>query len=122
MNLLLSDNAIVVEGGNINFVCKVTNDPDAIEDVTIRWFSDIDHRLMNNDDRITIIDTMETHPSRTVMSTLTIYPVIHQDAGQYRCVALNHPELMVSDTTQLTVECKLTSSLCKTYSKTGQVS
>ena len=122
MSLSLSDNAIVVEGGNINFVCKVTNDPDAIEDVTIRWFSDIDHRLMNNDDRITINNTMETHPSRTVMSTLTIDPVIHQDAGQYRCVALNHPELMVSDTTQLTVECKLTSSLCKTYSKTGQVS
>ena len=108
---LLPNDATVVEGESVSFVCEVTNDPDAIEDVTIRWFSDIDHRLINDDDRITISNTAETHLSRTVMSTLTIDPVIHQDAGQYRCVALNHPELMVSDTTQLTVECKLISSL-----------
>ena len=99
----------MVERKNISFVCKVTNDPDAIENVTIRWFDYTNHIL--SDDRITISDTTETHPSRTVMSILTIDPVIHQDAGQYRCVALNHPELMVRDTTQLTVECKLTSSL-----------
>ena len=110
-NLSLSDDATVVEGHSVSFVCEVTNDPDAIEDVIIRWFNDNNHRLGDQDDHITIIDTMETHPSRTIMSTLTIDPVIHQDAGQYRCVALNHPELMVSDTTQLTVECKLTSSL-----------
>ena len=92
-------------------MCEVTNDPDAIEDVTIRWFADSDHRLSDHDDRITISNTMETYPSRTVMSTLTIDPVIHQDTGQYRSIALSHPELMVSDTTQLTVQCKLTSSL-----------
>ena len=108
---MLPNDATVVEEGSVSFVCEVTNDPDAIEDVTIRWFGDINHRMMNNNDRITIINAMETHPNRTVMSTLTIDPVIHQDAGQYRCVALNHPELMVSDTTQLTVKCKLTSLL-----------
>ena len=107
----LSENATVVEGENVSLVCEVTNDPDAIEDVTIRWFDNNNHRLRDQDDRITISNTTETHPSRTVMSTLTIDPVIHQDAGQYRCVALNHPELMVNDTTQLTVECKLTCSL-----------
>ena len=104
----LSDNATVVEGENISFVCEVTNDPDAIEDVTIRWFGTNDHRLS---DRITINNTMETHPNRTVMSTLTIDPVLREDTGEYRCVALNHPELMVSDTTHLTVQCKLISSL-----------
>ena len=104
-------NATVVEGENISFVCEITNDPDAIEDITLSWFSNNGHKLSDKDDRITISNTMETHPNRTVMSTLTIDPVIHQDAGQYRCVALNHPELMVSDTTQLTVQCKLTSSL-----------
>ena len=108
---MLPNDATIVEGESISFVCEVTNDPDAIEDVTIRWFDYVSHRLRDQDDRITISNTTETHPSRTVMSTLTIDPVIHQDAGQYRCVALNHPELMVSDTTQLTVECKLTSSL-----------
>ena len=92
-------------------MCEVTNDPDAIENVTVRWYDDSDHRLSDHDDRITISNTMETYPNRTVMSTLTIDPVIHQDASQYRCIALNHPELMVSDTTQLTVQCKLTSSL-----------
>ena len=107
----MPNDATVVEGESVSFVCEVTNDPDAIEDVTIRWFSDNNHRLRDQDDRITISNTMETHPNRTVMSTLTIDPVIHQDAGQYRCVALNHPELMVEDTTQLTVECKLTNSL-----------
>ena len=101
----------MVEGENISFVYEVTNDPDAIENITIRWFNHNSHRIEDQEDRITISNTMETHPSRTVMSTLTIDPVIHQDAGQYRCVALNHPELMVSDTTQLTVQCKLTSSL-----------
>ena len=111
MIVSLSDNASVVEGESVRFVCEVTNDPDATEDVTIRWFNDNSHRIRDRDDRITISNTMETHPNRTVMSTLTIDPVIHQDAGQYRCVALNHPELMVSDTTQLTVQCKLTSSL-----------
>ena len=107
----MSDNATVVEGESVSLMCEVTNDPDAIEDVTIRWFDNNDYRLRDQDDRITISNTAETHLSRTVMSTLTIDPVIHQDAGQYRCVALNHPELMVNDTTQLTVECKLTSSL-----------
>ena len=108
---MLPNDATIVEGESISFVCEVTNDPYAIEDVTIIWFDYTSHRLRDQDDRITISNTTETHPSRTVMSTLTIDPVIHQDAGQYRCVALNHPELMVSDTTQLTVECKLTSSL-----------
>ena len=111
MIVSLSDNATVVEGESVSFVCEITNDPDAIENVTMRWFNDYSHRITDHDDRITISNTMETHPSRTVMSTLTIDPVIHQDAGQYRCVALNHPELMVSDTTQLTVQCKLTNSL-----------
>ena len=101
----MSDNAVIVEGESVSFVYEITNDPDAIEDVIIRWFDYNDHRLSDQDDRITISNTMETHPNRTVMSILTIDPVIHQDAGQYRCVALNHPELMVSDTTQLTVEC-----------------
>ena len=111
MIVSLSDSTTVVEGESVSFVCEATNDPDAIENVTIRWFDNNDHRLTNGDDRITIINTMETDPSRTVISTLTIDPVIHQDAGEYRCVALNHLILMVSDTTELTVRCKLTSSL-----------
>ena len=112
---MLPDDATVVEGENISFVCEVANDPNATEYVTIRWFNDNGHGLSHDSiattDRITISNTMETRPNRTIMSTLTIDPVIHQDAGQYMCVALNRPELMVSDTTQLTVECKLTSSL-----------
>ena len=112
---MLPDDNTVVEGENISFVCEVANDPNSTEYVTIRWFNDNGHRLSNDSiattDRITISNTMETYPNRTIMSTLTIDPVIHQDAGQYMCVALNRPELMVSDTTQLTVECKLTSSL-----------
>ena len=112
---MLTDDATVVEGESVSFVWEVTNDPDAIENVTIRWFDNSDHILRDQDDRITISNSMETHPNRTVMSTLTIDPVIHQDAGQYRCVALNHPELMVSDITQLTVECKLTSFTQCTY-------
>ena len=108
---MLPDDTTVIEGENISFVCEVTNDPDAIEDVTIRWYDDNDHRLRDQVDRITISNTTETHPNRTVMSTLTIDSVIHQDAGQYRCDARNYPELMVSDTTQLTVQCKLPSSL-----------
>ena len=107
---LLPDSATVVERESVSFVCQVINDPNAKENVTIRWYNN-GRRLSDQDDRVTISNTMETHPNRTVMSTLTIDPVIHQDTGQYRCVALNHPELMVSDTTQLTVECKLTSSL-----------
>ena len=109
---MLPSDPTVVEGESVSFVCEVTNDPDALENVTIRWFGNNNHRLGDQDnDRITISNTTETHPNRTVMSTLTIDPVTHQDAGQYRCVALNHPKLMVSDTTQMTVECKLTSSL-----------
>ena len=107
----MSDNATVVEGESVSLMCEVTNDPGAIEYVAIRWFDNHYHRLRDQDDRITISNITKTRPSRIITSTLTIDPVIHQDAGQYRCVALNHPELMVSDTTQLTVECKLTSSL-----------
>ena len=107
----MSNDTTVVEGKNFSFVCKVNNDPDAIEDITMRWFANNDRKLSNHEDRITINNTAESVPNRTVMSTLTIDPVIHQDAGQYRCIALNHPELMVSDTTQLTVQCKLSSSL-----------
>ena len=105
----LSDSVTVVEGESVRFVCESNNDIDATIDVTIRWFY-VNQRLMNND-RITIININETVPNRTVMSILTIDPVIHQDAGQFRCVAINHNSLTVSDTTQLTVQCKLTSSL-----------
>ena len=111
MIVSLSNDTTVVEGEIFSFVCKVTNDPDAIEDIIMGWFANNDHKLSNHEDRITINDATESVANRTVISTLTIDPVIHQDAGQYRCVALNHPELMVSDTTQLTVQCKLTSSL-----------
>ena len=123
MIVSLSNSVTVVEGENISFVCEANNDLNATIDVTIRWFDNNDSRLLMNgsrltndsrlinNDRATIINTNETGPSRTVMSTLTIDPVIHQDAGQYRCEALNHPVLKVSDTTQLTVQCKLTSSL-----------
>ena len=104
------DSVTVVEGENITFVCEANNDLDATIDVTIRWFYVNQSRLMNND-RVKIINTNENGTNRTVMSTLTIDPVIHQDAGQYRCVAVNHDLLTASDTTQLTVECKLTSSL-----------
>ena len=111
MIVLLSDNAIVVEGESVSFVCEANNNLDAIINVTIRWFGNVGQRLSDDDDRVIITDTMETGPSRTVMSTLTIDPVIHQDDGQYRCEALNHHDLRISRTTQLTVECKLTSSL-----------
>ena len=107
----LSDNDTVVEGESVNFMCEATNDPDAIESITIRWFDNNGHRLTIDNSSITISNTMETIPNRMLISTLTINPVIHQDAGLYSCVALNHPVLMVSDTTQLTVKCKLTSSL-----------
>ena len=111
MIVSLSDSTTVVEGESVSFVCEATNDPDAIEDVIIKWFDNNDHRLTNGNDSITINNTMETGPSRTVISTLTIDPVIHQGAGEYRCVAQNHHELVVSKITQLTVKCKLTSSL-----------
>ena len=110
MIVSLSDSVTVVEGENVRFVCEATNDLNATIDVTMRWFYVNQSRLMNNN-RVTIINTNENGPSRTVISTLTIDPVIHQDAGQFRCVALNHDLLTVSDTTQLTVQCKLTSSL-----------
>ena len=111
----MSNSTTVVEGENVSFVCAANNDLNATIDVTIRWFDDSGGRLndseLTNNDRITISNTNETGPNRTVMSTLIIDPVIHQDAGQYRCEAFNHPVLTVSDTTQLTVQCKLTSSL-----------
>ena len=108
----MSDSITVVEGVSINFVCEATNDLDAIIDVTIIWFDDnyYSQNLLDSD-RVTITTTTETGPNRTVMSTLTIDPVIHQDAGQYRCQVLNHVLLRVDETTQLTVQCKLTSSL-----------
>ena len=108
----LSNSTTVVEGDSVSFVCNATNDLDATINVTIIWFDDRDHsQNLLNSDNVTITNTIETRPSRTVMSTLTIDPVIHQDAGQYRCQASNHPVLRVSKTTQLTVQCKLTSSL-----------
>ena len=112
MIVSLSDSMTVVEGENVSFVCEATNDFDAVIDVTIIWFDDNDHsRDLLDSDRVTITNTTETGLSRTVMSALTIDPVIHQDAGQYRCQALNHVLVRVSETTQLTVQCKLTSSL-----------
>ena len=108
----MSDSITVVEGDSVSFVCEATNDLNAIIDVTIIWFDDNDYSQdLLNSDRVNITNTMETGPNRTVMSTLTIGPVIHQDAGQYRCQALNHVLLRVNDTTQLTVQCELTSSL-----------
>ena len=97
----LSDNTVVFEGDRVSFMCEVTNDPDAIEDVTFRWFDNNEDKLSNQDDRININDTVETHPSRTVVGTLTIDPVLLHDACQYRCSALNHAEQIVHNTTQL---------------------
>ena len=110
MIVSLSDDVTVVEGESVSFVYAANNHLNATIDVSIRWFY-VNHSKVMNNDRVTISNTMESGPSRTVMSTLIIDPVIHQDAGQYTCEAINHPVLTVSDTTQLTVQCKLTSSL-----------
>ena len=111
MIVFLSNDTTVVEGESVSFVCEANNDFNATINVAIRWFGNNGQRLSHGNNRVTITNTVETGPSRTVMSTLTIDPVIHQDDGQYRCEALNHPDLRISRTTQLTVECKLTSSL-----------
>ena len=113
MIVSLSDDVTVVEGESVSFVCEANNHVNATIDVTIRWFDINDHRIqdLSDNDRVNISNTNETGSNRTIMSTLTIDPVIHQDAGQYRCEAFNHPILTVSDTTQLIVQCKLTSSL-----------
>jgi len=71
-------------------VCKASNDPSAIEDVTFKWFDINNHNIINSN-CITMSNTMETGSNRIIISTLTINPVIHQDAGDYLCVALNHP-------------------------------
>ena len=110
MIVFLSNDTTVVEGESVSFVCEANNDRNATINVTIRWFGNNGQGLSHGNDRVTITNTMETGPNGTVMSILTIDPVIHQDAGQYRCEALNHPDLTVSRTTELTVECKLTSS------------
>ena len=113
MIVSLSDTITIVEGEieSVSFVCEADNDLNATINIAIRWFDDNNHRLSNGDDRITISTTMETGPNRTVMSTLTIDPVIHQDAGQYTCEALNYHGLTDSNITMLIVECKLTISL-----------
>ena len=112
MIVSLSDSSTIIEGDNVSFVCEADNDLDATINVTIRWFDNNNHRIRNgDDDRVTISTTMETGPNRTVMSTLTIDQVVHQDAGQYRCEALNYHDLTDSSVTRLIVECKLTSSL-----------
>ena len=114
MIVSLSDTITIVEGEieRVSFVCEADNDPNATINVTIRWFGNSGHRIRNDDDdRITISTTMETGPNRTVMSTLIIDQVMHQDAGQYRCEALNYHGLTDSNVTRLIVECKLTISL-----------
>ena len=111
MIVSLTDNDPLVEGESVSCVCEANNDLDATMNVTIRWFGNNGLRLSHGDDRVTISTAMETGSNRTVMSTLTIDPVIRQDADQYRCEALNHHDLRITRTTQLTVECKLTSSL-----------
>ena len=111
MIVSLSDITTVVEGESVSFVCEADNDLNATINVTIRWFDNNNHKLRNGDDRVTISNTMETGPNRTVMSTLTIDPVIHQDAGMYRCQALNYRDLTDSSVTRLMVECKLIISL-----------
>ena len=110
MIIFLSNDTTVVEGESVSFVCEANNDLDATINVRIRWFRNNGQRLSHGNDRVIITDTMETGPNRTVMSILTIDPVIHQDDGQYRCDAVNHPLLTDDSTTELTVECKLTSS------------
>ena len=115
----LSNNTVVFEEDRVSFMCEVTNDPDAIEDVTFVWSHNNEQilsnrgerRQRNRDDRININNTVETQPSRTVVGTLTINSVMLRDTGQYTCSALNHAEQMVNHTTQLTVRCKLTISL-----------
>ena len=104
----------IVEGESVSFVCEANNDLDAIEDIRIHWLNNNGHRIRHHDHRITISTTMETDLNRTVMSTLTIDPVIRQDDGRYRCEALNHHDLTVTRTTWLTVQCKLLAS-CSQY-------
>ena len=86
-------------------MCKANNDPDAIENIKIMWFDDNSHMLINHINRVSIISTMESGPARTIISTITIDPVIHQDAGQYSCVAMNHFVLSVRNSTHLLVKC-----------------
>ena len=101
----LSNNITIVEGEYASFMCKVNNDPESIENIKITWFNNNNHMLINHIDRVSISSTMESGPSRTIISTITIDPVLHQDAGQYSCVAMNHLLLSVSNSTHLSVKC-----------------
>jgi len=88
MIVFLSNDTTVFEEESVSFVCEANNDLNATINVAIRWFDNNGRRLSHGNDRVNITNTMETGPSRTVMSTLKIDPVIHQDDGQYRCQTL----------------------------------
>ena len=104
----MAHDVTVVEGSIATIVCDVTNDRDAVgtQNVSILWFGDDGSRVDEND-RISISNSSNDNYGLSFISTLTLDPVLHQDAGQYTCQAKNHVELRDSEVTELIVECEL---------------
>ena len=105
----LTGDVTAAEGSSVNFVCDVTNDPEAVgtHNVTILWFG-VDYSRINNGDRYSTESSSRDDYMESFISTLTIDPVLRPDLGTYKCQAFNNIKLTDNENIDLTVECELT--------------
>ena len=98
----ITGNTVTFEGGSIVLICNVTNDVDSSLEITWQHnnksIADHDHMMISN---------TTDGATGQVQSMLYIDPVNRTDKGEYKCSALNHLKCVAEATTNLTVECKL---------------
>jgi len=102
----ISNGTITFEGRKVNLICKATNDVDAINSLSIDWYSSEGIKFKSNGSHL-IVHTTTDPVTGQVQSVLLFDPVNHTDSGEYTCHAFNDVDCYTEDKTNLTVECKV---------------
>ena len=102
----ISNSKITFEGRKVNLMCKATNDVDAINQLSIDWYSPDGIRVQSEDKHILVNST--TDPVTGQMQSVLLFdPVDRTNSGEYTCHAFNDIDCYTNDTTNLITECEL---------------
>ena len=102
----ISDETITFEGRKVNLMCNATNDVDAINSLSVDWYSSEGVRVESDDKHILVYNTTDPVTGQ-VQSVILFDPVNRTDSGEYTCHAFNDVDCYTENKTNLTVECKI---------------
>ena len=93
------------EGNKVTLTCDAINDVDAIDPLTVVWYSPNGVQLKSDGNKIVIYNEADQVTDR-IKLFLLLDPVNRTNDGEYTCHAFNNKECYTESNANLTVECK----------------